>query len=193
MNSPSEFQAIDLRAETLMRISDVAEKFGVHRSTVEGWVDCGLESVLMRRLVYTSVEGLERFSRPRNRQQADSQSNVIGSERERDEGRRTASSGLSAPLRGTFSCTAAYNAAMVSPLRRRRISRMLSIMERTDVMRVDALSQLKRAQLMIAEGRKELVAANEKIEIAQRMIDESAEILRGSLPHVLHVHPANPR
>jgi hypothetical protein len=36
------------------------------------------------------------------------------------------------------------------------------------------------------------VAANEKIQIAQRMIDESAEILRGSLPHVLHVHPANP-
>ncbi len=66
-------------------------------------------------------------------------------------------------------------------------------MERTDAMRVDALSQLKRAQLMIAEGRKELAAATEKIKLAQHMIDASADVLRHSLPHGLHVYPAKPR
>jgi hypothetical protein len=66
-------------------------------------------------------------------------------------------------------------------------------MERTDEIRADALSQLKQAQLMIAEGRKELAAASEKIQIAQQLIDASADALRGSLPHVPHVHPDNPR
>jgi hypothetical protein len=66
-------------------------------------------------------------------------------------------------------------------------------MERTEEIRGDALSQLKQAQLMIAEGRKELAAANEKIRIAQQLIDASADALRGSLPHVPHAHTDNPR
>jgi hypothetical protein len=44
--------------------------------------------------------------------------------------------------------------------------------------RKDALTQLKKAQQMIEEGRKELAAANEKISLAQQLIDESADALR---------------
>jgi hypothetical protein len=40
------------------------------------------------------------------------------------------------------------------------------------------LDQLKKAQLVIAEGREELAAATEKIELAQKIIDESADALR---------------
>ena len=45
--------------------------------------------------------------------------------------------------------------------------------------RVDAIAQLQEAQKMIQEGRLELVAANKKIAKAQRLIDDSATILRG--------------
>lgn len=44
--------------------------------------------------------------------------------------------------------------------------------------RRNALTQLKRAQQMIADGRKELAAANKKITLAQKLIDESADALR---------------
>lgn len=55
-------------------------------------------------------------------------------------------------------------------------------METNDETRADALSQLRRAQHMIEEGRKELAAAHEKIRLAQDLIDQSAEMLRENPP-----------
>lgn len=55
-------------------------------------------------------------------------------------------------------------------------------METNDEARADALSQLKRAQHMIEEGRKELAAAHEKIRLAQELIDQSADMLREHPP-----------
>ena len=55
-------------------------------------------------------------------------------------------------------------------------------METNDETRADALSQLRRAQHMIEEGRKELAAAHEKIRLAQELIDQSAELLRDNPP-----------
>ena len=55
-------------------------------------------------------------------------------------------------------------------------------MNNTDEVRGVALSQLKQAQQMIEEGRKELAAAHEKIRVAQELIDQSAELLRGNPP-----------
>jgi flagellin-specific chaperone FliS len=46
--------------------------------------------------------------------------------------------------------------------------------------RSGALAQLKAADELIREGRQELAAANKKIAKAQRLIDESATILRDS-------------
>ncbi|MGH7137614.1 MAG: hypothetical protein ACREHD_17850 [Pirellulales bacterium] len=60
------------------------------------------------------------------------------------------------------------------------------IMEQNTDVRVNALAQLKKAQRMIQQGRKELAAANKKIRVAQKLIDESADALRGTrteLPH----------
>ena len=53
-----------------------------------------------------------------------------------------------------------------------------SLMKVNADIRSDALTQLKKAQQMIAEGRKELAAANKKITLAQKLIDESADALR---------------
>jgi hypothetical protein len=61
-------------------------------------------------------------------------------------------------------------------------------METNDEIRWDALTQLKRAQHMIEEGRKELAAAHEKIRLAQELIDQSAEMLRENPPAV-HLSP----
>jgi|GEM_PF-5302368 hypothetical protein len=44
--------------------------------------------------------------------------------------------------------------------------------------RTDALTKLKDAQQMIEEGRAELVDATQKILTAQKLIDESATVLR---------------
>lgn len=61
-------------------------------------------------------------------------------------------------------------------------------MDTTNEIRADALTQLKRAQHMIEEGRKELAAALDKIRDAQELIDQSAETLRASPPHhAVHV------
>ena len=57
-------------------------------------------------------------------------------------------------------------------------------MEQSTIIRSDALAQLKKAQLMIEEGRSDLAAANEKIRAAQVLIDQSADALRGTLPYV---------
>lgn len=59
-----------------------------------------------------------------------------------------------------------------------RLGRYYEDMEHTNQTRVDALDQLKKAQPMIAEGRKELAAANKKIATAQKLIDASADALR---------------
>jgi hypothetical protein len=59
-------------------------------------------------------------------------------------------------------------------------------MEQSTKVRVNALAQLKKAQAMIHEGRRELAAANKKIRVALKLIDDSADALRGSrtdLPH----------
>ncbi len=55
-------------------------------------------------------------------------------------------------------------------------------MDKSNVIRANALDQLKRAQHMIEEGRKELAAAHEKIRAAQALIDRSADILRETPP-----------
>jgi hypothetical protein len=44
--------------------------------------------------------------------------------------------------------------------------------------RLDALDRLETAQAMIAEGRRELLAAQEKIDKAQSLIDDCAKVLR---------------
>jgi hypothetical protein len=46
--------------------------------------------------------------------------------------------------------------------------------------RLEALDHLQAAQEMIAEGRRELAAANEKIAKAQHLIDQSANTLRNT-------------
>ena len=55
-------------------------------------------------------------------------------------------------------------------------------MNNTDEVRGVALAQLKQAQQMIEEGRKELAAAHEKIRMAQELIDRSADMLRENPP-----------
>lgn len=55
-------------------------------------------------------------------------------------------------------------------------------MEKTNQIRIDALAQLKKAQLMIEAGRRNLSAANEEIRVAQELIDQSADALRGMPP-----------
>ncbi len=54
------------------------------------------------------------------------------------------------------------------------------MVKKTNRVRAEALAQLKAADELIREGRKELAAANKKIARAQRLIDESATILRES-------------
>ena len=66
-------------------------------------------------------------------------------------------------------------------------------MERTDKLRADALSQLKQAQQMIAEGRKELADANKKIAAAQKLIDASADALRDTPPEPVAAQGRRPR
>jgi exonuclease VII small subunit len=60
-------------------------------------------------------------------------------------------------------------------------------MKQTTDIRGDALAQLKQAQQMIKEGRKELAAATEKIRVAQKLIDQSADALRTAPANRLHV------
>lgn len=62
-----------------------------------------------------------------------------------------------------------------------------TFMKQNPDIRVHAFEQLKRAQQMIEEGRKELDAAHEKIKVAQELIDESADALRSAPPDRLHV------
>jgi hypothetical protein len=56
----------------------------------------------------------------------------------------------------------------------------------TDRRRPDALAQLKAAQKMLASGRQELANAHKKIEEAQALIDDSAEILRRTFTQKVH-------
>lgn len=52
---------IDLTKEKPIPVSQAAELFGVHRRTIDSWLDAGLERLKMRGLVYTSLEALQRF------------------------------------------------------------------------------------------------------------------------------------
>ncbi len=56
--------------------------------------------------------------------------------------------------------------------------KVLSVNDTANKVRIAALAQLKDAQLMIQQGRDELLAATKKIKIAQDLIDASAEMLR---------------
>ena len=60
---------IDLTTESLLRVDEAAKLLGVHRRTVENWFKRGLESTKIGRLVYTSREAIQRFSRPVDPQQ----------------------------------------------------------------------------------------------------------------------------
>jgi hypothetical protein len=51
--------------------------------------------------------------------------------------------------------------------------------------RVDALAQLKEAQIMLATGNKELALAQKKIARAQELINQSADELRLTWPNRL--------
>lgn len=53
---------IDLTRETPLRISELAAFLGVHRRTVESWLNRGLESVKLGRLMFTTLEALQRFA-----------------------------------------------------------------------------------------------------------------------------------
>lgn len=53
---------IDLNRETVVPVKKVAEMFYVHRRTVDGWFDAGLEWIKMRGRVYTTKEALQRFA-----------------------------------------------------------------------------------------------------------------------------------
>lgn len=55
-------------------------------------------------------------------------------------------------------------------------------MDKTSEIRAAALAQLKQAQHMIEQGRKELAAAHDKIRAAQELIDQSADTLRETSP-----------
>jgi hypothetical protein len=50
-------------------------------------------------------------------------------------------------------------------------------------LRKAALDRLKRAQKLITEGRKELTAAQAKIDSAQVIMNESADLLRKTWPN----------
>lgn len=56
---------VDLIHETPIRATEVAARFGVHPKTVDGWFRRGLESAVLGRLVFTTHEAIQRFSRPR--------------------------------------------------------------------------------------------------------------------------------
>lgn len=54
---------IDLTKETPLRIKEAAKLYDVHRRTIENWIGRGLECATIGRLVYTSKEAIQRFSR----------------------------------------------------------------------------------------------------------------------------------
>lgn len=52
---------IDFKREKPISISRVANRFGVHRRTVEGWFRRGLERAKLGGRVYTTLEAIDRF------------------------------------------------------------------------------------------------------------------------------------
>ena len=52
---------IDLKRERPISVSGVANRFGVHRRTVEGWFRRGLERTKLGGRVYTTLEAIQRF------------------------------------------------------------------------------------------------------------------------------------
>jgi hypothetical protein len=55
---------IDLTRETPLTVADVQAKFKVGRTTVNEWFEAGLESVKVGHRRYTSLEAIQRFSKP---------------------------------------------------------------------------------------------------------------------------------
>lgn len=68
---------VDLVKETPVKLTEVATRFGVHRRTVENWFDSGLEHCRMGRLVYTTMEAIQRFSKPRGLPQIDNETREL--------------------------------------------------------------------------------------------------------------------
>ncbi len=54
--------------ETILDVEAVMEKFDVSRATVKKWFKQGLEGFRLNRLLYTSLEAIERFSAPVERE-----------------------------------------------------------------------------------------------------------------------------
>ena len=50
----------------------------------------------------------------------------------------------------------------------------------TDQRRPDAIAKFKAAQKLLSAGRRELIKAQQKIDQAQTLVDESAEVLRAT-------------
>lgn len=55
---------VTFATETPLRLKQVAEHFGVNRRTVEAWIAHGLEAKRIGKLIYTSLEAVDRFSQP---------------------------------------------------------------------------------------------------------------------------------
>ena len=58
---------------------------------------------------------------------------------------------------------------------------MTTMKKKFNKSRSDAIDQLQEANKIIKQGRGELLAAQEKIDHAQRLINESAKILREAM------------
>ncbi len=82
---------IDLAKEDPIHVNEVCKLFGVHRCTVEGWFDRGLEKAKVGGLVYTTREALQRFASG-DVTEADPHSNP--EESNQDEGYQEARRGL---------------------------------------------------------------------------------------------------
>ena len=55
---------VTFATETPMRLKQVAEHFGVNRRTVEAWIRQGLKAKRIGKLIYTTLEEVDRFSQP---------------------------------------------------------------------------------------------------------------------------------
>jgi hypothetical protein len=55
---------IDLTREKPLSVAEVQSRFGVGRTTVNEWFEAGLESVKVGHRRYTTLEAIQRFSKP---------------------------------------------------------------------------------------------------------------------------------
>lgn len=55
---------VDLKKEKPVKLKQIAELFDVNRRTVEAWIKQGLDAKRIGKLIYTTLEEVERFSKP---------------------------------------------------------------------------------------------------------------------------------